>query len=211
MKKQRAELETMRRLHWVEEECQALELLSGLPEKTDPREVFRDVKGVAALSPRALAIFRELIACREVIASELDLPPFRVAVNESLIALARSEKDGGRDGVASHVRRREYTERFHEALIRGLETPESDLPKLERGRRIELPLAQQRRVAALKDWRKAAALRVGLELSLVIPQRLIDRIALDNPRTLEELAAVEGLRRWRVEAFGEEILKITRS
>jgi ribonuclease D len=210
MAKQRAELETMRRLHWVEEECRALEALGGLPAKTDPREVFRDVKGVAALPPRALAIFRELIACREVIADELDLPPFRVAVNESLLALARAEKDSGRDGVIGHIRRREYAERFHEALIRGLDTPEADLPKLERGRRIELPLAQQRRVAALKDWRKAASARIGLELSLVIPQRLIDKIAEQNPRTLDELSAIEGLRKWRVEAFGEEILKITR-
>ena len=208
--KQRAELETMRRFHWVEEECRALEALSGLPAKTDPREVFKDVKGVAALPPRGLAIFRELIACREVIADELDLPPFRVAVNESLLSLARSEKDGGRDAVTSHIRRREYAERFHEALIRGLDTPEAELPKLERGRRIELPLAQQRRVSALKDWRKAASARVGLELSLVIPQRLIDKIADQNPRTLDELQAIEGLRKWRVEAFGEEILKLIR-
>jgi len=208
--KQRAELETMGRLHWVEEEGQALESLSGLPAKADPREVFKDVKGVAALGPRALAIFRELIACREGIADEIDLPPFRIAVNESLISLARSEKDSGREAITSLIRRREYAERFHEALIRGLDTSESDLPKLERGRRIELPLDQQKRVAVLKDWRKAASVRIGLELSLVLPQRLIDKIANAAPRSLDDLHAIEGLRRWRVEAFGEEILKITR-
>ena len=208
MTKQKAELEEKRRLHWVLEECEALESLGGLPSKNDPREIFRDVKGVAALAPRALAIFRELIACREVIADELDLPPFRVAINEALISLARSEKDGGRDAVTSHIRRREYAERFHEALLRGLDLPEADLPRLERGRRIELPLAQQRRVAAMKEWRKSAATRIGLELSLVIPQRLIDKIAEANPGSLDELSAVEGLRRWRVEAFGEEILRL---
>lgn len=208
MTKQRAELETMRRRHWVEEECAALEQLSGLPAKIDPREVFRDVKGVAALPPRALGIFRELIACREEIAGEIDLPPFRIAVNEALLALARSEKDVGRDALLQSIRRREYGERFHQALILGLDLAESDLPKLERGRRIELPLAQQRRVSALKDWRKVAAPRIGLELSLLIPQRLIDRIAEANPGSIDELLAIEGLRRWRVEAFGEEILKI---
>lgn len=208
MNKQRAELETIRRRHWVEEECAALELLNGLPAKVDPREVFRDVKGVAALPPRALGIFRELIACREEIASELDLPPFRIAVNEALLSLARSEKDGGREALMPHIRRREFADRFHEALIRGLDVPESELPKLERGRRIELPLAQQRRVAAMKEWRKAAATRIGLELSLVIPQRLIDRIAEANPTSLDELSAIDGLRRWRVEAFGEELLRL---
>ena len=121
---------------------------------------------------------------------------------------ARSEKDVGPEGVINTIRRREYAERFHEALVRGLLTPDPDLPRLERGRRIELPLAQQRRVAILKEWRKTAATRIGLELSLVIPQRLIDRIAEANPATLYELQAIDGLRRWRVEAFGEEILKL---
>lgn len=206
--RQMAQLEEKKRLHWVIEECEGLERLSGLPVKTPPGEVFRDVKGVAALSPRALGIFRELIACRELIADELDLPPFRIAVNEALLSLARSEKDGGRDAVAAAIRRREYTDRFREALVRGLETPADDLPKLERGRRIELPLSQQRRVSSLKDWRKGAAERIGLDLSLVLPQRLIDRIAEANPGSLEALAAIDGLRRWRVEAFGPEILKL---
>jgi ribonuclease D len=208
MAKQKAALEEKRRLSWVLEECEALESLSALPAKEEPCEVFRDVKGVAALSPRALAVFRELITCREQIADELDLPPFRIAVNEALLALARPEKDGGQEGVTANIRRREYAVRFHEALIRGLDLPDAELPKLVRGRRIELPLAQQRRVAAMKEWRKSAATRVGLELSLVIPQRLIDRIAEANPSTLEDLGAIEGLRRWRVEAFGEELLRV---
>lgn len=204
--KQKAALLEKDRLSWVEEECEALESLSGLPGKTEPREVFRDVKGVAALPPRGLAIFRELIACRERVAEELDLPPFRIAVNEALLSLAHSEKDGGREAVLNGIRRREYADRFHEAVQRGLEVPEADLPKLERGRRIELPLAQQRRVASLKEWRKGAAARVGLELSLVLPQRLIDRVAEAHPSSTGEMLAIEGLRRWRVEAFGAEIL-----
>ena len=205
--KQRAALVEQKRLGWVEEECQALESLNGLPGKTDPREVFRDVKGVAALSARGLAIFRELIACREHVAGELDLPPFRIAVNEALLSLAHTGKDGSREAVLNNIRRREYADRFHEAVRRGLEVPESELPKLEHARRIELPLAQQRRVAALKEWRKAATAKVGLELSLVIPQRLIDKIAEANPASLGDLSAIDGLRRWRVEAFGDEWLR----
>jgi len=210
VRKQKEALILAKRFHWVQEECEALERLCGLPEKTPPREVFRDVKGVSALQPRGLAIFRELIACREEIASEVDVPPFRIAVNEALLALARSEKDPGRDGLTNTIRRREYQERFHRALLVGLTLPEAEFPKLERGRRIELPVQQQRRVAALKEWRKLASPRIGLELSLVLPQRLIDRICEVNPATIEGLSAIEGLRKWRVEAFGEEILKMIR-
>jgi ribonuclease D len=208
VRKQREALIEKNRFHWVQEECQALENLCGLPGKPDPREVFRDVKGVSLLPPRGLAIFRELIACREQIASEVDLPPFRIAINDALLSLARQEKDPGRDGLSNTIRRREYQERFHQALLAGMAVPSSDLPKLERGRRIELPLHQQRRVAALKEWRKNAAVKIGLDLSLVLPQRLIDKIAESNPTCHETLGRIDGLRRWRVEAFGDDILKI---
>ena len=109
--------------------------------------------------------------------------------------------------MLNNIRRREYADRFHEAVILGVQVPTAEIPKLERGRMIELPLAQQRRVAALKEWRKAASTRIALELSLVIPQRLIDKIAEANPGSVSELSAIEGLRRWRVEAFGEDILR----
>jgi hypothetical protein len=52
--------------------------------------------------------------------------------------------------------------------------------------------------------RKAAELK--LDVAVVLPQRLIDRVALAAPRERAALEAVEGLRRWRVEAFGAELL-----
>jgi hypothetical protein len=40
----------------------------------------------------------------------------------------------------------------------------------------------------------------------VLPQRLIERLAQAGPRDAGELTEVEGLRRWRREAFGAELL-----
>jgi hypothetical protein len=40
----------------------------------------------------------------------------------------------------------------------------------------------------------------------VLPQRLLERVAEAAPRTLEDLAQVEGLRRWRVHALGASML-----
>ena len=40
----------------------------------------------------------------------------------------------------------------------------------------------------------------------MLPNRLITAIAEAAPRTLEELAWVDGVRRWRVETFGPELL-----
>ena len=41
---------------------------------------------------------------------------------------------------------------------------------------------------------------------MVLPNRLITAVAAAAPGTLEELGAVEGFRRWRVETFGNELL-----
>jgi hypothetical protein len=41
---------------------------------------------------------------------------------------------------------------------------------------------------------------------VILPQRLIDRLAEKAPRRLADLEAIDGLRRWRIEAFGRPIL-----
>jgi hypothetical protein len=41
---------------------------------------------------------------------------------------------------------------------------------------------------------------------VLLPNRLITAIAEAAPRTLDELARVDGVRRWRVETLGEGML-----
>jgi len=41
---------------------------------------------------------------------------------------------------------------------------------------------------------------------VLLSNRVIGQIAEAAPRTVEQLAAVEGVRRWRAEAFGAEII-----
>ena len=41
---------------------------------------------------------------------------------------------------------------------------------------------------------------------MLLPNRLISVIAAAGPHTLDELARVEGVRRWRVETLGTDIL-----
>jgi len=64
----------------------------------------------------------------------------------------------------------------------------------------------RRRIEALRLWRAVAAERIGLETGLVLPNRLIGAIAEAAPRDRAELETVPGLRRWRVETFGVEVL-----
>ena len=63
-----------------------------------------------------------------------------------------------------------------------------------------------RRIGALTGWRAEAAPRLGLDPGLLLPRRLIERLAELAPTDLEALEAVEGMRRWRIAALGREIL-----
>jgi ribonuclease D len=62
------------------------------------------------------------------------------------------------------------------------------------------------RVGHLKEWRKTRAAELEVDVSVVLPQRLIDRLAAAGPRDTAGLAEIEGLRQWRIDTFGQEIL-----
>jgi ribonuclease D len=67
--------------------------------------------------------------------------------------------------------------------------------------------AAARRGAA--GWRTEASQRVGLEPGLVLPNRLITLVAEAAPRDVESLARIDGVRRWRAEAFGVSSLPLS--
>lgn len=92
------------------------------------------------------------------------------------------------------------------AITRALALPENELPAREPGERTQLSAAARRRVEALRSWRAAQATRSRLEPSIILPQRLIDRVAIAGPQTLAELAVVDGVRQWRVAEWGPALL-----
>jgi len=49
-----------------------------------------------------------------------------------------------------------------------------------------------------------------VDVSVVLPQRLLERVAEADPRAPADLDRVEGLRRWRREAFGEALVRVAR-
>jgi ribonuclease D len=66
--------------------------------------------------------------------------------------------------------------------------------------------ATRKRADALKAWRQDKARALGLDVSLVLPNRLLEKAAEQWPRAPAELEAIEGFRRWRRDAFGEEVV-----
>jgi ribonuclease D len=203
-----AKLAAAGRLDWLSEECEAVARLEPAVRRRDP-EAYLDVKGARRLPPRALAAFHELHAWRERRAEEKDTPAFKILGNESLLRLAELRpKDAAvlREVPGILPRLQRQAGELLAAVRRAEELPESELPRPVRAPRPVVPDAVLRRVERLRAWRVRKAAELQVDVSVVLPQRLIDRLAEACPGDAAGLSEVEGLRRWRREAFGAELL-----
>ncbi len=204
------ELRSVGRLTWVEEECAALAALPLAERIVDPDAALR-LKGARELSPRGLAIVRALHDMREQAARASDRPPFKILGDEMLVTLAgQAPIDAAAlaliPGLNPRVAAR-WGARVVEAVAGALALPEADLPRpAARPPRRAVPAAVTRRVESLRRWRAEAVPRLGLEPGVLLPNRLIGAVAEADPRSLDVLAQIEGIRRWRVETFGGELL-----
>ena len=199
------------RTEWVREEFAALANLQPNAKRNGPDE-FRRIKGSAKLSRRHQAVLRAIYIWREERAAAADRPPFKIVGPEVLLALAERTTttiDDVANALASYPRQSGEIDVVFEAIERALALPDSELPTREHAERTTVPQAARRRMDALRVWRDEQAKRSKLDPSVVMSQRLIDRIGLAGPKSLGELAAVEGIRQWRVTEWGAALLAAT--
>lgn len=206
-----AELAAVRREAWVAEECRALAALPAVERVFDPADSVR-LKGAKNLDRRGLAVLREVFVAREAWAHEGGRPPFKVLGNEGLLRLAMERPASKRallriPGCSPRVVQR-YGAGLLAAIARGQALPESDLPTYPRPKKPRVAPATQRRIEELTAWRAEAATRLELDPGLLLPRRLIERLAEAAPGDREALGRIEGIRCWRVETVGDEILRV---
>ena len=199
------------RLAWVEEECEALASMPATTRVFDPEDYLR-VKGARTLDRRGLATLRELYVAREAWARSSGRPPFKVLGSEVLIRLAADrprspEGLAGIPGVPRGLIRRQ-ADALLAVIARGAAVPEAELPWYPKAVKPRVPRPVQRRIAALSEWRAQAAGTIGIEPGILLPRRLIERLAEAHPRTRLALADIEGLRRWRIGAFGADLIRV---
>jgi ribonuclease D len=205
----RDELAQIGRLAWVEEECAALAADPPTERVVDP-DAYLGLKGARELPLPSLAILRELFEARDQIARAADRPPFKVLSDATLVALAQTvpgdlEALAAVPGCTPRVIGR-WGAAILDAVARGRDVPEERFPVLTRTPRPPVPGAVRRRIETLRQWRTEAAPRFGLDPGVLLPNRLIRAIAEAGPSDLEAVARVEGLRRWRVDVLGPEIV-----
>jgi ribonuclease D len=206
----KAALEQMGRLHWAQEEFLRREG-TRWTEPEDGKEAFMRIKGARDLAPRGLAILRELHAWREGVARERDQATFRILGNQALLEMSAAPPASMRDlpsvtGISDGLAQRRGRD-ILAAVQRGLDVPEDQLPRWPRGQRFERDPEQEARFEALRDARTRLADQLNLDAGFLIPRATLEEIARAQPRTIDELALVPGVRTWQVEAVGQGLLK----
>jgi ribonuclease D len=210
----RDRLEGLDRLPWAMEEFRIQEATRWEPPDED--QPYLRLKRTRDLGPRSLAALREMYEWREDIARERDVASFRVLDNDSLVAVAREMPRGTRDleevGRLSRGNARRWGEALLERVERARSLPEDQLPERPRppSRRQRDPEVEKR-TDRLKAVRDTAAERLGLDRGFLMPRTQLEAIARARPRTEEELIALDGVRRWQVEALGDDLLRTLNS
>src|SRR5262249_60718743 len=162
------------------------------------------------LPSSGLAILRELYELRESLARTMDRPPFKILGEETLVRLALTPPSdlAGLEGIPGCTPKviARWGGAILAAVARARALPATDLPTFERPPRPRIPGIVARRIEALRQWRKDAAPRFGLEPGLLLPNRLITTVALAGPGDPATLAALDGVRRWRGASLGARIV-----
>jgi len=203
-------LEERRRLGWAQEEFALLEDIRPTPaDQAEPG--WLRLKGAKALRGRELAILRELWEWREGAARRADRATFRILNNEPMLAMAKNPPTEltalkAIPGVSSDQAERRGRDLLA-AVRRGLELPETDLPRFTRPPRRVPDLAYEERLERLKAARNRLAQEYDLAPGVVCPNGTLEAVARLDPKTTAELGGVTELRRWQLREFGEELLK----
>jgi ribonuclease D len=202
------ELEEKGRLSWVEEESLSLTKVRFTPSSPGP--LYLKVKGASRLDPKSLAVLETLLEFREAEAQRADRPPFKVLGSEPLLELAMKRpldlKELETEKVLSRKQIDRYGIRLLQEIQRAMAIPDKDLPLYPREARHDFSSPVRHRVKALKKWRDRQAENLGLEPGILINNSLIAALALKNPRSINEMEEIPGLKSWLQDHFGPEIL-----
>jgi ribonuclease D len=206
----KAQLEAKGRLGWAMEEFALLDDIRWQAPEGEPG--YLRLKGAKALKGRELAVLRELHEWREGVAQRSDRATFRILNNDPLLAMARQPPTDlaalktipGISGDQAERRGREILA----AVRRGLEVPERDLPRVERGPRRAYDPAFEARLERLKSARNRLAVELDLQPGVLCPNGTLEAIARVNPASPEELARLPELRRWQVREIGAALFEV---
>jgi ribonuclease D len=206
-KRLRTRLQDLDRWDWAEEEFRRLETVRHNPVEPNPL-AFERVKGVRAFRGEARDRAFSLFEWREGEAKRLDIPPFKVLGNKTLVAMAESPPEDKGELVKMNGIGPRFIRRWGDRILSIIHRPQR-APKWKRTPRAPEPGAKViRRLKRIGAVRDAVAGELAIEPGLVCAKACLLAVASMKPRcvTLADLDAA-GLHGWRLEVLGPMFLE----
>lgn len=200
-----------------EEALDAFAQLALIGEDAQPMEarMFWDMKGVRDVPREQHGLLSALWEWREAEAQRRDVPPFKIANDSVLMALADQAPVNSAALKQVHGLGDYVLSRYGDALLRVIrEGRERRLPAYPpyRGRPENmLDDAQRARFDALRAWRTKVAEQRGVTLDIVLNSATLIEIAKLNPRNVDEMVGIAGMTPWKRGAYGDDILRVLKS
>ena len=154
-----------------------------------------------------MVFYKSLLDYRDHQARRVDLPPFKVLSNQTLLQIAEELPltwDALADIPSLSARQRErHAIGLLAAVKNGLLTP--PLPKPANHRRSDAVID---RLELLRDWRKETARKLEVESDVVLPRDVMEDIAIKGAATRNDLRRLMENIPWRFDHYGNQILAV---
>ena len=210
-------LKELDRATWVDEECHRLEQIKHT-EPLAPDVAFLNLKGSKKLTPRGLAMLKDLFLWRDTKASVKDIPPSRIVSNDELIqiclqasSIRSSDKMTIRKvltdiGNVKPIIPYNYLDDILNVLVLSIDTPEVHRPEQRRLNIFSDPESKDR-LQMLKKWRKNKSDSLLLDPSLIWPAKSLERIAIQPNQLQSEITDLQtsSVRSWQITEFSTEL------
>lgn len=170
-------------------------------EETD----FWKLRGARDLTPQGAAVLKSLYQFRDAAAKDQDRPPFKVISHQALVEIAQAcpTQLNNLSKISSLSTRliKRYGRGLIDAVRAGMQAAPQHPPKHQRPENSVLA-----RIDALRAWRKGLGRRLGVPSDVVLPRDVLNRIAWQEPQSIQELGQLMQDVPYRFKRFGTQIM-----
>ena len=168
---------------------------------------YTQVSGYQRLDSQQLRVLDELCRFREKQAERMDRPLFKVIGNSALLAIAQACPRNAAQLKTVEELSPKLFDRFSQGLLAAVNSGLSLEPIVVKNRKRPSD-AYINRLETLKEWRKNAAARMGVQSDIILPRDILEAIVGSNPQNQSDLRLEMAEVPWRYSRFGAEILEV---
>lgn len=199
-----AELKDKERLHFAKEDFERACRLEDAKPRSNGASWER-FSGRKDLSQRELTVVAQLCKWRDKEAERLDRPPYKVMMDDVLIALAKNPPEAKVDLSAAGLSEKQI--RLWGDMVLGAIRHGSEAPLVERKQAERKDDAVLKRLEKLKVWRKKVGIEQSVESDIILPKPYLAILSEHPPKDIAELELLMKDAPARFEKFGKQILK----